>query len=189
VKIRYEVTVDDLVAFTFHRAGRSLARRRAGGIVWTILAMFALFVTTAALMGQEEALGMLVLVAVPIGFLLAVMPKAGFRPNTERSFRKLYQETLPRGEIGPHEVELTENCLVERTPYSERRTPLQDVQGVTSDGDRTFLSIGPVMAYVIPHRSISEGDLQSFIDAVRMRMSEIPGERPAAEGGRDAGFP
>ena len=38
MKIRYEVTVDDLVAFTFYQSGRSLARRRPGGIVWVIFA-------------------------------------------------------------------------------------------------------------------------------------------------------
>ena len=79
---------------------------------------------------------------------------------------------------------------MERTPYTERRTPLQDVRGVASDGDRTFLSVGPAMAYVIPHRSVAEGELQAFVEAVRMRRSDIPAEPPAAAGGgRDAGLP
>src|SRR5262249_18279653 len=140
---------------------------------------FGLFVVTATVMGQEAALGVLLLLAVPILFILAVLFKLGFRRNTENAFRKLYEERLPPGEIGPDELELTEDCLVEGTSTSERATPLQDVQGVASDGDRTFLSTGPAMACVIPHRSISEAELEAFVEAVRMRR--------AAAGGADKG--
>ena len=123
---------------------------------------------------------MLALVVVPILFIFAVLFTLGFRPNTRHTFRKLYEEGLPRGEVGPHELELTDDLLVDRTAYSERRTPLQDFQGVASDGDRTFLFIGPLTAYVIPHRAVPAVDLEAFIDAIRIRMSEIAFE-PRAE--------
>ena len=180
MKIRYEVTVDDLVACAFYQSGRSQARRLPGGIVWVMFALFGLFVATAAVVGQEAALMIFLITALPILFVFGMLFKLGFRPNTRRGFRSLYVEALPRGAVGPHELELTEDCLVERTPYSERRTPLQNIQRVASDGERTFLCTGRATATVIPHRAVLEGNLEAFVEAVRMRVSENEAEPGAA---------
>jgi hypothetical protein len=192
VNIRYEVTIDDLVAFTFYHSGRSPAGRRAwiGGLVWQTLAAAGLFLVVAALVGKEAALGILILAAVSICFILAFLWKLGFRPNTERFARQLCESGLPRGAVGPHELELTERGLEDRTPYSALRTPLGDLQGVASDGERTFIYIGPAMAHVIPHRAVSGRDLAAFVEAVRMRVSENAAEPTAtSDPARDHVFP
>jgi hypothetical protein len=180
VRIRYDVTVDDLLAFALYQSGRSLRRRGAGGIVWGVAAMLGLIAVTTTLMGKEAAMVMLPLAVVPIFFILGMLFKVGFWPNTRRTLRRLHEESLPTGATGPHEMELVEDGLVERTPYSERRTPLQGVQRISSDGERTFIYIGPAMAYVIPNRAVSEGDLEAFTEAVRVRVSENLAEQRAA---------
>ena len=45
--------------------------------MWVILATSGLFVTTTILLGQEVAVGVLLLLAVPILFILAVLLKLG----------------------------------------------------------------------------------------------------------------
>lgn len=60
-----------------------------------------------------------------------------------------------RGAVGPHELELTETSLAERTPYSELRTPLADVRRVASEGQRTFDCAGPATGSVIAHQAVS----------------------------------
>jgi hypothetical protein len=172
VKIRYEVTVDDLLAFAFYHSGRSLRRSRAGAIVWGGVATFGLFALVTALLGRQAALVMLPLAVMPVLFILGTLFMMGFRPNNARALRRQYEELLPRGATGPHEMELIEDGLVERTPHSEQWMLVRDVQGVSSDGERTFIYTGPASAYVIPHRSVPQGELEAFVEAVRMRLSE-----------------
>lgn len=185
MRIRYDVTVDDLLAFAFYQSGRSLRRSGVGGIVWGVVATLGLIAVTTALMGKEAAMMILPLALMPIFFILAMLFKVGFRPNTRHTLRRMHEEALPRGATGPHEMELAEDSLVERTPYSERRTPLRDVGQICSDGERTFIYIGPAMAYVIPNRAVSEGDLEAFAEAVRVRVAGNLAEQRAADATMD----
>jgi hypothetical protein len=176
VKIRYEITVDDLLAFACYHANRSLRRSGKGAIVGGVVATLGLIAVTTALMGQPAVMVMLPLAAVPVFFIFGMLYKAGFRPNNQRTLRRQYEQLLPRGATGPHEMELVEDGLVQRTPYSELRTPIEDVYGIRSDGERTFIYTGPASAYVIPHRSIPETELESFVEAIRMRQAESPAQ-------------
>jgi hypothetical protein len=106
----------------------------------------------------------------------------GFRPNTGRALRRQYEELLPRGATGPHEMELVDDGLVERTPYSDVWVLLQAVQRIGSDGERTFIYTGPASGYVIPHRSVPEGELEAFVEAIRTRLSESSAELGVAPG-------
>jgi hypothetical protein len=184
VKIQYEVTVDDLVAFAFYQSSRTLRQRGKGAIAWGAIATLGLIAVTTALMGMQAALVMFPLAAVPIFFIFGMLFKAGFRPNTWSTLRRQYEELLPREATGPHELELGDDGLVQRTPYSELRTPFRDVEGISSDGERTFIHIKPASAYVIPHRIVPEGELEAFVEAVRMKLSE---RSAVHEGAREQG--
>jgi hypothetical protein len=179
VKIRYEVTVDDLLAFVFYRSGRSSRRIGAVAIVWGVVAPLGLIAVMAALLGQQAAIMTLPLAGVAVLFI-RILFKTGFWPNTQRTLRRQYEELLPKGVIGPHEMELVENGLVEKTPHSEHWMLLKDVQGISSDGDRTFIYTGPAAAYVIPHRSVPDGELETFVEAIRMRLPGSSAEPSAA---------
>jgi hypothetical protein len=172
VKIRYEVTVDDLLAFAFYRSGRSRRRRGAGGMARGLVAAFGLIAVATAVLGGRAAPVMLPLAAMPILFVFGMLFATGSRPNTPRALRRQYEELLPRGATGPREMELVEDGLVERTPHSEYWMLLRDVPGIGSDGERTFIYTGPATAYVIPHRSVPEPELAAFVEAVRMKLSE-----------------
>ena len=68
--------------------------------MWAMFALFGLFVATAAVVGQEAALMMFLITALPILFVFGMLFKLGFRPNTQGTFRRLYAEALPRGAVG-----------------------------------------------------------------------------------------
>ena len=172
MRIRYDVTLDDVLAFVFYQSGRSLRQQGTGAIVWGVAATCGLIAVTTTLVGKEAALGILLLAIVPFVLVFGMLYRLGFRPNTQNTIRRLYEKSLPREATGPHEMELVEDGLVERTPYSERWTPLQDIQQISSDGGRTFIYIGPATAYVIPNVAVSEGDVEAFTKAVRQRVAE-----------------
>jgi hypothetical protein len=58
-----------------------------------------------------------------------------------------------------------------RTAFGESRTRLEAVERVVSDGDYTFIYISPVMAHVIPHAAVSEGNLEAFAEAIKERTA------------------
>jgi hypothetical protein len=66
--------------------------------------------------------------------------------------------------------------LIERTRYSENRTALEAIEEVVSNGDYTFIYIGAVSAHVIPHDTVSEGNLDAFVEALKKRMSQRNGD-------------
>jgi hypothetical protein len=59
-----------------------------------------------------------------------------------------------------------------RTPYSESNTALEVVEKVESTDKYTFIYLNAVAALVIPRDSVSEGDYEAFVEAVRERVAE-----------------
>ena len=172
MRIRYDVTVDDLVAFALYQCGGCLRPRVPGSILWGVLATSGVVAIWAIFMGKEAVLMMLPQGIIPMFFLRLMFSKLGFRQNSRSTLRRIYEESLPREATGPHELELVEDSLVERTPYSVRRTPLEDIQRIRSDGDHTFIYFGPALAYVIPNQAVSEGDLQGLTEAIQVSLAE-----------------
>jgi hypothetical protein len=172
VKLRYEVSVDDLVAFAVHYAGQSSTLRRGRArIVWVPLAAIWGVTVTLALIDDDDPTIMLAAPVVPslIWVLLATFL---FRGAYRRGIQKVFAEGLHPCSTGPHELELSATGLVERTPFGELRTPFESVRQVTSDGERTFIYISGTAAHVVPHRSVPESELLAFVETVRERLAK-----------------
>lgn len=179
MKIRFEVTADDWLAAECHHWGRSPARRgRPGELVSAVLGAAGLVAAAGWVVGVWAALGLLVAVG---GLVLRLRWMVGrCALLTDDQLREQYKESLPREAVGRHELELTADYLVERTPYSERRIPLGDVKEVGSVGDLSFISVEPGRGCVIPHLAVTEGGAEAFVAAVRTRVAEVPAEPGAA---------
>jgi hypothetical protein len=173
VKIRYENTLEDLVAFNRYHADHSPDVRRARVRFLAVVLALMLPVGIAGVIAVEEPILKLVVVALGVvGAALAVVTAPGqFRRSLEREVRHMYREGANKGAVGTHELELTGDEVVERTPFSELRTRLPAVERVVSDGGYTFIYVGTAMAHVIPHRAVSAGDPEALVQALKQRMS------------------
>lgn len=126
------------------------------------------------LQAQRAAPAILILwAAIAVGWAL-IIPGA-LRRSADRQVRRLYREGKNRGILGPHEFEVSDAMLVERTPVGETRTVLAAVERVASDGTHTFIYLSALTAYVIPHGAVTEGDVDAFIAVVeRGVLGQLP---------------
>jgi hypothetical protein len=187
VRIRYENTIEDLVAFNRHHYDHSPAVRRGQRLLMWSLAVLSLEIAVAVAFAANEpaALALGVVAAIVCVFLVPSM----VRRQVDRQARKLYGEGANKDVIGPHELELVGGDLVERTRLSESRTRLEAVERVISAGGYTFIYVSAITAHVIPHDAVSEGEYEKFVEILKQRMSAEPAERGiAAAGGRRPGF-
>jgi hypothetical protein len=88
----------------------------------------------------------------------------------------MFKEGANKTILGPHELELTESDLIERTPFGESRVRFQAIERVASEGSHTFIYLSAVSANVIPHHAVSEGDREAFVAALQAKLTAMPQE-------------
>lgn len=81
----------------------------------------------------------------------------------------MYAEGLNRGLLGTHELELTEDGIIERSEVGEHKTTWQGIERIISTTEHTFVYVSALMAQVIPRNAVTEGDYDAFVDALRMQ--------------------
>jgi hypothetical protein len=173
MRLRYENTIDDWVAFNrYHCKNSKAVRRMQLRVTWTFAALCVLIGASAYALGDVTALVVCLVLAV---VFVLVMPSA-YRRNIDRNARRLYLEGANKGLDGPQLLELTDNVLVSENPLVESRMRLEIVERVVTAANYTFIYIGAVKAFVIPHDKVSEGDPTQFADAVMHRTGIEPGQ-------------
>jgi hypothetical protein len=75
----------------------------------------------------------------------------------------------------PHELELTTNSLVERAPFSESTNALASLEKLVTTGRYAFIYQSALNAKIIPRDSVSEGDFEALIEAIRQRLPQEDG--------------
>jgi hypothetical protein len=169
MRIRYDNTIEDLVSFNRYHCDRSptVQRERVMSICVLAVAGFAPSVLLGAA-HDNTLMGIIVGLVVGGGAALIAVPLHRWR--VDRQARKLYAEGANKATVGPHELELVAGELIERTPLGESRVRLEVIERVVSENEYTFVYVGALQAAVIPHGAVSEGDLNSFIAALKGQM-------------------
>jgi hypothetical protein len=168
MRIRYENSIEDLVAFNRYHCNHSPTVRRARLLAMCFWMAVALGAGAAvALIAKEPVVGAAGVIGAVVGLLLT---PGAFRRQTDRAVRRLLKEGANKAVLGSHELELVGDELVERTPFGETRMRIEAVERVVSDGGYTFIYVSAVGAHVIPHSAVSEGDPAAFVKTLRQRM-------------------
>jgi hypothetical protein len=164
MKIRYDVTVDDLLVLGRHHfrnsptARRSISLMRWGGAVMIFL--IVLIPRHAIASGNWVS----TLLAGSL-FSVAFLSLSPFlvRVLTERQQRKLYSEGSTRGVIGMHECELRKDAVVVWNEIDELQTSWVGLDRIVTTDDYTFIFLSSVTAHVIPRQNVVEGDYGAFV--------------------------
>ena len=180
LRLSYEITVDDLVAFNrYHRESsptmkRLRLRRQWGGGLLTAVVMGAVGVLTRS--------GEVIFWGVFLGVAYAVIFSALWRGRLEKSVRKLYSEGNNEGVIGGRVMEIGEKGIVERTGYSETRTSWSGIKRIVSTKGYTFVYFSAATANIIPHKGVVEGDYEAFIHELKERHKSYRAGTTSAKG-------
>jgi hypothetical protein len=169
MRIRYELTVDDMVAFHLYQRTRSPMGRRAMVRQRWLRAVEILFVFCLAavcLYRPEIAFGGLA--AALVWIFLQPYEARWQIVRAARRFCKNNKKKLD----GPHEMELLDHEFMKRDSISEFRTRLTQIDHVVIDGDRAFIYLDAMSAHVIPRR-LADGDFGLFLETLERRRAEL----------------
>ncbi len=173
MKIRYEVTIEDLVASSkyHYRNTPELRRARSCGMVVSALVVF---VIVFLLNEKAGILARAIPAALIAGLFLTIWP-AMYWGAVEKQIRKLYESGTHKGALGKHEIEITDGGIRERTEFGEQYTTWEGIGVIGFEDNHTYVYVTPCTAHVIPREGIEEG---SYDDVVKVLKEKA--ERPRA---------
>lgn len=167
MRIRYEITVDDLLAFSlhFHQKSPTIRRTRLWSVVGLAAMIIGLCFVASEILGNPIVLWFGVAWAV---LFAAIYPQL-YRRNVKRYSARLYAEGQNKGIVGQHVAELRDNGLFDGTEFLERTVFWKGIERIETIPGYTFVYLSAMSAHVIPEHSIVEGDYDSFVEELLRR--------------------
>lgn len=172
MKIRYTLDLDDLVAFhQFYIDTSSLLWKRR----LTFVVSFGLIFLALGLLRWQLENSVFPLVYFGLfGVVSTTWYWHDSRKVKPKCVAKLYAPERNKGTLCQHELEIITDGLVERTPVGEQKTQFQGIDRIESTPTHSFVFIGTLLAYVIPHAKVTEGDVDSFMTTLKQRWKAQP---------------
>jgi hypothetical protein len=196
VRIRFETTIEDIVAFNrFHYENSAVWRRQRLLFSLLLPVIFVIAIEMAFLAKIDEfADDPLLLSVAGQGSLLlcALVGVSGFyfmrarmSASVVANVRKLLAEGSNRSITGWREMELTNNRLVVRMELIDTSYDLRAIERIVSDEKYTFVYVSSIQAFMIPMTLYPEEEYRQFVaellDAWEDRDVPRPIERSADE--------
>lgn len=166
MKITYETTLQDAVAFFHYHSEHSHLMKRTRRRLTFLFGLALLFVCVIS--GFRNLPLAVVVGALALGVLLLTSSWVDRRLGTWQT-RKAFEEGKNKATFGLHELELTDENLITRTRVAESRIGWEAVERVASTADHTFIYVSALSAEVIPRRSVTEGDYDAFVKELNER--------------------
>jgi hypothetical protein len=191
VKIRFETTIDDVIAFNRFHFAHSPAWRKQ---VWkqtlmvpaTLLALFVLFHLIAG-NGPEHFHAMLrfgwleltiAIFFLSVSILWAIYVRWFLNWSLGRNTRKFLAEGSNRVMFGWREMELVNGRLILNTELIQSSLDLRASEKIVSHGEYTYVYIAAASAYIIPMSLYPEEEYREFVAELREawdnRASPLP---------------
>ena len=179
MRIRFETTLEDMVAFNrFHYANSPAWRRQLwmqllavpGTLVLVLVLLGVAFLVSN---GPPEPVACIV-TAFCVGFPCLVL-SAGWpfyirwqaSRNLVRNVRRLLAEGSNRTMYGWRELELRDGRLYMHTELLESSLDLRAIEKIVGNDEYTFVYFGSVAAYVIPMDCYPEEEFRAFVAELR----------------------
>ncbi len=169
MKIRYEVTIDDIVAF--HRRHSNHGPHFRRGMAWLLWTPTAVLLAVGALVAADGQGFTYLAGGTAFGLSWALLGWLFVRWRLGAGVRRAVRDGLDRNWFCWHELELSDGMLVERSDHNTHATAVRDVTNVISSDSHTYVYV-PSGVYVIPRRDVAEAEYQTFIDAIRQAWEQ-----------------
>ena len=165
LRLEYELTVEDLVAFQLSHGKRSAAVRLVAITVFGLAAAIVPIAVAIAVLRSDHTTAFNVVLiswaavcAVVLGgiALWAACKGPPFFFLTALLIRHHLARRSNARLIGPHQLTLTDQELCERSPNVDNRYPLSAVTKVIHAPQHLFLYTSPLQAIIIPKRGLGD---------------------------------
>ncbi len=178
MKIRFESTIEDWVAFNrFHHANSPTTRRQ-----WfQFFAMVPILLALAGLAGiwitfgafREDPVICAILWAwagaMGVGASIAwfFISRRYWASLLERNVRKLFAEGSNRSLLGWREMELVSGRLILKTELLHASMDLRAIERIASTDEYTYVYVASTSAYIIPMNLYPEDEYRQFVEDLR----------------------
>lgn len=163
--IRYNITMDDLVAFNLYHFTRSPFIKGINYGVMIVVAMLIVLGFSFASISSGEPIA--AILGVIFAALFCVIYQWMWPASLDWHVRRLLSEGHTKGMLGPHELEIDPQGIIERTDMNESRTAWRGVDRIVETEDYAFIYISAIMAHVIPKHATTTDDPTAFIARAR----------------------
>jgi len=178
MKIRFETTIEQLVAFNrYHHANSptTTQQRRIVMLLFPGIVIVLAMIRTWYDLNSDVGDPMIFLADWVTIWIFALVfsvswiafAQWNFPRTLEKNVRKLLAEGNNQSVLGWRELELVKNRLIVDTKWMHIRLDLRAIDKIVSDGDYTFVYIASLQAYVIPMNLYPEEEYRAFVAELR----------------------
>jgi hypothetical protein len=198
VKIRFESTIEDVIAFNRYHFTHSPTWRRQMWMLSLLLPvvlalLVVLMIMAAARANPDDQLPMLVS-AFCVASLFPVLTggwiffiRWHLTSSLARNTRKFLAEGSNRIMIGWREMELVNGRLAVHTELLDSNLDLRAIQKIVSDGNYTYVYTASISAHLIPMDAEPAADIRAFVAELTEAWENrgLPPVRDEAAGGSE----
>lgn len=168
MRIRYNVTVDDMVAFSVYFAKNSKYMKRTRRMVYLVVPGVLLVFFCAIGAASGDWVGPIIFpIIAGVWFLQG---QSRWFKRYGESMRKIYAEGKNKLALGEHEMVLGEDGLFNRNEYGEVKAAWAAVERVGFSPDYIFIFISALSGYVVPRRKVLEVNYEEFAEELKRHM-------------------
>lgn len=176
MEITYAVRPADLWAFNeYHFAHSPSAKRTASRAKWgfALVIFFVIFTWISLIQKHPDLIPKLVFSGLGSLVFLGLHPWS-MKRALRKHVRRAYAEGTNMGLYGEHTIRITESSLEEASATHQSRISLASIERVAATPSHTFIHTGAIQAYVVPHDTVSSGDLAQFLRHLQMVAPNLP---------------
>ncbi len=192
MRIRFETTIEDLIAFNRFHVENSPSLRRQRLIfslmipaILAFVGIFTVLLNLEAIIDDPVPYLILATVFGMVGLPFAIgayfLSRWNWTSNLERNVRKIYEEGNNRAVLGWREMELVNNRLILKMALIESSMDLRAIDKIVGDDKFTYVYISSNQAYMIPMDLYPEEEYHQFVSDLREaweRRDESRHEKP-----------
>ena len=173
MKLHYTNTLEDVCALNNYHASKSPAVQKALRVqqVGLVLAGILLLLCSMVLMLTDSRVtGSYTLLFIGGGlfsFIQAYILPRRYNKIRNKTIAKLFSEGENKRLFCEHELEVVDDGVIERTPYSETKMAWGTIERIEATSDYTYLYLGAVNAYIIPNKRVPAVDLAAFMHELK----------------------
>ncbi len=145
------------------------------GQMWWAIGPLAGGLTLSIISGYspEQTLKILAVLSVSISLPLFVLYTYYFRYRNKKQIKTLSEKGNYNDILGPHEITISEDCLVEKGGESVNNVRWDSINRIETNADHTFVFTDEVSAYIIPHKGVTSGNISQFIDKLNSTFKKV----------------
>ena len=176
MKLEYSVSLEDIVAFNNHHMESTPTLRRKLSVmrfVWAFAPLIGiLLISSIEGMSSGKAMLVIAAVAIFISSPIYLLQPMFLRWLNTRQVRKVYSNPQNQALLGPREIKIVSNGLVEKTTSGQVETDASQVDRIETTKDYIFIYAGSRI-HIVSKKTVQSGDPEAFLSELRKKAKNL----------------